>query len=44
LEILIDDSALRKEMGAKGRDFVVKQFDSEVLCEKLLSYYDEVLN
>ena len=44
LEILIKDHALRKKMGSKGRDYVVKQFDSEVLCEKLLTYYDEVLN
>jgi colanic acid/amylovoran biosynthesis glycosyltransferase len=44
LEILIEDSVLRKAMGVRGRDYVEKQFDSEVLCEKLLSYYNEVLN
>ena len=41
LEMLINDEILRDEMGSNGREYVVRNFDSEVLCKKLIQYYSE---
>ncbi len=42
VKILLEDSTLAEEMGAKGPD-LVKQFDIQVVGEKLLNIYREFL-
>ncbi len=42
IQILLDDPSLANEMGAKGPD-LVKQYDIQVLGEKLLDIYREYL-
>lgn len=43
LELLINSKALREEMGIAGREFVVRNFDIEVLGTKLeTSYYNTI--
>ena len=44
LELLIKDKDLRAAMGKAGRDFVVANYDSRVLGDRLESIYKRVLN
>ncbi len=44
LETLIQDEPLRMDMGKKGRAFVKEYFDSKVLYQRLLEYYNLLLN
>ncbi|SFC74067.1 colanic acid/amylovoran biosynthesis glycosyltransferase [Zunongwangia mangrovi] len=44
IELLIADKELRKEMGKQGRKFVVSNYDSKVLGNKLTALYDQILN
>lgn len=37
LSLLIENPELRKKMGMKGRDFVVKNYSFEVAAPKLIS-------
>lgn len=39
IEELIINPELRKNMGIEGRNFVVKNYDSKVLCSNLVNYY-----
>ena len=39
IEELIKNSKLRDSMGLEGRNFVVKNYDSKILCNKLVNYY-----
>ncbi|MEM7187462.1 MAG: glycosyltransferase [Bacteroidota bacterium] len=41
LELLINDTTLRTEMGDNGRAYVIEHFDAGVLCEQLVVYYRE---
>ncbi|SHH38625.1 glycosyltransferase [Winogradskyella jejuensis] len=42
---LMDNPSIRKEMGEAGRQFVVRNYDSSILGEKLLDiYYDSLKN
>ncbi|NJW53444.1 glycosyltransferase [Salinimicrobium oceani] len=41
---LIDDPALALQLGKKGRNYVVKNFDSKVLGFRLLKIYNELLS
>ncbi|MFC7523372.1 glycosyltransferase [Parapedobacter sp. GCM10030251] len=43
IELLVHNTDLRKKMGEAARNFVVDNFDSKVLGEKLEKYYCEVL-
>lgn len=43
MEILINNDELRKNMGAKGREFVKARFDTEIVNQQLLNVYQEVL-
>jgi len=40
---LIEDEGLRKEMGKKGRAYVVENYNSSYLGDMLVNYYKEVL-
>lgn len=44
LELLINDKQLRRNMGKKGREFVVQNFDSKILCDSLVNYYNQILS
>ncbi|MAC63391.1 MAG: hypothetical protein CMP12_20380 [Zunongwangia sp.] len=44
IELLIADKELRKEMGKQGRKFVLSNYDSKVLGNKLTALYDLILN
>ncbi len=44
IELLINNPSLRKKMGRKGREFVVENFDSKVLGDKLEAFYEELIN
>lgn len=39
LEILIDDPALRKELGSAGQEWVRQNFSNEALWEEMDTYY-----
>ena len=41
---LIEDPQLKLRMGKAGREFVQKNYDSYVLCEKLEAYYYQMLS
>jgi len=43
IELLIDDEALRIEMGQKGRQFVVENYDSKILGTRLEKFYKDLL-
>lgn len=42
IEILIDDSNLRKTMGQMGREKALKEFDIKKVVEQYMEYYDKV--
>ncbi|MDX1718749.1 MAG: glycosyltransferase [Salegentibacter mishustinae] len=44
IESLIKDEGLRKQMGQKGRRFVVDNYDSKVLGNKLQEFYSSLLS
>ncbi|MCF6182626.1 glycosyltransferase [Lutibacter sp.] len=39
IEELIKNSKLKDSMGLEGRNFIVKNYDSKILCNKLVNYY-----
>jgi len=41
IQTLIENPDLARKMGKKGRDFVVKNYDSKVLCQQLLAIYNK---
>jgi len=43
LKLLINNPDLRKTMGVKGRDFVIKKYDINILNDKLINLYTEVI-
>lgn len=43
IELLIEDEALRTEMGRKGREYVVANFDSKILGLSLGKLYNDLL-
>lgn len=44
IERLLNDKQLRREMGKKGRDLVVREFGIEKIVEETLSLYKRILN
>lgn len=42
IETLVQDDALKSQMGKKGRQFVVQHYDNKVLVKKLEEIYDMV--
>ena len=43
IEKLLDDDDLRKRMGDAGRQFAVRKFDENLICERVLAVYEELL-
>jgi len=41
---LYDDPSLRKEMGEKGRDRIVKEFNSDLVAKAWVDFYHRILN
>lgn len=41
---LVDDSALRTRMGQAGRAHIVKEFDAELVLDRLAAYYRNLVN
>jgi len=42
--LLLKNKQMREEMGKKGREFVIKNFDINVIGQKILNYYKESLS
>jgi glycosyltransferase involved in cell wall biosynthesis len=41
---LIDNEEMRKSMGAAGREYMLKEFTIDIMAEKTLTVYEELLN
>jgi glycosyltransferase involved in cell wall biosynthesis len=44
LKKLVMDTSLRKKMGKRGRDIVVKEFSEEIVTQKTIDFYFRLLN
>ena len=44
LEKLVRDPSLRKKMGRRGREIVVKEFSEEIVTQKTIDFYFRLLN
>ena len=43
IEILLDNKKLRKKMGRRGRNHIVKNFDTKIVSKKLIKIYEDVI-
>ncbi len=43
LRIMLDDAALRRDMGRKSRDIAVSKFEWEIIKDQTLAYYSRIM-